>query len=183
VHSRQQRSGAVTLRRKLRDNKMTIDNRRKFLAAGGALAALSAVAKAEADPPKLNGLYIHGMVWNRQLAAPMNDWLIRLDAQVALPVGNQPTPSVPGFATFGDDLHDPVGSHVEIHDAMLNGEHLVINGSITESKTPGLVGQAVRIEGKVLGTSVQGLTVTIGSSVFTGAGLLVVIAIIAILIA
>jgi hypothetical protein len=35
----------------------------------------------------------------------------------------------------------------------------------------------------VIGTSVEGLTVTVGSSVFTGAGLLVVIAIIAILIA
>ena len=64
----------------------------------------------------------------------------------------------------------------------MKGDELTINGIITESKTPGLVGQSVRIEGKVLGTSVQGLTVTIGASVFTGAGLLVVIAIIAILI-
>ena len=159
-----------------------MNNRRKFLAAGGALAALSAVPKAQADPPRMNGLYIHGMVWNRQLAAPMNDWLIRLDAKVEIPIGNAPAAAVPGFATLGDDFHDPVGSHVEIHDATLKGDQLTINGAITESKTPGLVGQSVRIEGKVLGTSVQGLTVTIGSSVFSGAGLLVSIAIIAILI-
>ena len=160
-----------------------MNNRRKFLAAGGALAALSAVSKTEADSPRMNGLYIHGMVWNRQLPAPMNDWLIRLDAKVEIPIGNAPPPAVPGFATLGDDFHDPVGSHVEIHEATLKGDQLTISGVITESKTPGLVGQSVRMEGKVLGTSIQGLTVTIGASVFTGAGLLVVIAIIAILIA
>ena len=159
-----------------------MNNRRKFLAAGGALAALSAAPKANADPPQMNGLYIHGMVWNRQLAAPRNDWLIRLDARVQVPIGNAPAPPVPGFATLGDDFHDNVGSHVEIHQATLKGDQLTIDGTITESKTPELVGQSVHMEGKVLGTSVQGLTVTIGTSTFGGAGLLVVIAIIAILI-
>jgi hypothetical protein len=112
----------------------------------------------------------------------MNDWLIRLDAKVEVPIGNAPPPAVPGFATLGDDFHDPPGSHVEIHSAALNGDQLTISGVITESKSPTLVGQTVQITGKVLGTSVQGLTVTIGTSVFNGAGLLVVIAIIAILI-
>ena len=160
---------------------MTTNNRRKFLAAGGALAALATVPKAEADPPRMNGLYIHGMVWNRQLAAPMNDWLIRLDAKVQVPIGNETPPAVPGFATIGDDFHDGVGSHVEIQQAVLKGGQLKITGTITESKTPALIGQSVRIEGQVMGTSVQGLTVTIGGPVFTGAGL-VIIAIIAILI-
>ena len=160
---------------------MTTENRRKFLAAGGALAALSVVPKATADSPQMNGLYIHGLVWNRQLAAPMNDWLIRLDARVQVPIGNETPPAVPGFATIGDDFHDGVGSHVEIQQAALKGVHLTITGTITESKTPALIGQSVRIEGQVMGTSVQGLTVTIGGSVFTGAGL-VIIAIIAILI-
>ena len=160
---------------------MTTENRRKFLAAGGALAALSVVPKATADSPQMNGLYIHGLVWNRQLAAPMNDWLIRLDARVQVPIGNETPPAVPGFATIGDDFHDGVGSHVEIQQAALKGVHLTITGTITESKTPALIGQSVRIEGQVMGTSVQGLTVTIGGAVFTGAG--TVIAIIAILIA
>jgi hypothetical protein len=160
---------------------MTTENRRKFLAAGGALAALSAVPKATADSPQMNGLYIHGLVWNRQLATPMNDWLIRLDAKVQVPIGNETPPAVPGFATIGDDFHDGVGSHVEIQQAALKGGQLTITGTITESKTPALIGQSVLIEGRVMGTSVQGLTVTIGGSVFTGAGL-VIIAIIAILI-
>jgi hypothetical protein len=144
---------------------------------------MSVLSKAEADQPRLASIYLHGMVWNRQLAVPMNDWLIRLDAKVDIPIGNAEPPALPGFATLGDDFHDGVGSHVEMHSATLKGNQLSINGVITESKTATLVGQSVRIEGKVIGTSVEGLTVTVGSSVFTGAGLLVVIAIIAILIA
>src|SRR5689334_6359448 len=116
-----------------------MNNRRKFLAAGGALAALSALPKAKADPPKVNSLYIHGLVWNRALVAPMNDWLIRLDAKVEIPIGNAPSPAIPGFATLGDDFHDPVGSHVTIYQATLQGDQLTISGAITESKTPALV--------------------------------------------
>ena len=158
------------------------NNRRKFLAAGGAIAAMSALPKANADPPRAYSIYLHGMVWNRQLAAPMNDWLVKLDAKADIPIGNAAAPAVPGFATLGDDLHDPVGSHVQFQSASLQGNQLTLAGVITESKTAGLVGQAVRIQGKVVGTSVEGLTVTVGDSVFSGAGLLVVIAIIAILI-
>jgi hypothetical protein len=159
-----------------------MNHRRRFLAALGALVALSAVPLAKADSPKMNGLYIHGMVWNQDLPAPMNDWLVRLDAKVQVPIGNGPQAAAPGFATLGDDFHDGVGSHVTIQQATLDGDQLTIAGVISESKTPSLVGQTVQIKGKVLGTSVQGLTVTIGSSVFSGAGLLVAIAIIAILI-
>src|SRR5262249_35797333 len=113
---------------------------------------------------------------------PMNDWLVRLDAQVDVPIGQAPQPANPGFATLGDDFHDGVGSHVAIREATLKGDQLTINGVVTESKTPALVGQSVRIEGKLVGSAVQGLTVTVGNAVFTGSGLLVVIAIIAILI-
>ena len=160
-----------------------MNNRRKFLTAGGALAAMSALPSAKADQPRGFSIYLHGMVWNRQLAAPENDWLIKLDAKADIPIGHNPPPAVPGFATLGDDFHDNVGSHVEIQTATLHEDRLTLTGAITESKNPLLIGQPVRIEGKVVGTSVQGLTVTIGGSVFTGAGLLVVIAIIAILIA
>jgi len=76
-----------------------------------------------------------------------------------------------------------VGPQVQIQAATVHGNQLTLTGAITESKNPALVGQAVKIEGKVVGTSVEGLTVTIGDSAFSGAGLLVVIAIIAILIA
>ena len=159
-----------------------MNSRRKFLAAGGALAALSSVSNAN-DQQRLMQVYVHGLVWNRQLPAPMNDWLIRFYAKVDVPIGNAAAPTAPGFATLGDDFHDGPGSHVEIREAAIKGDRLTIAGIITESKNEGLIGQSVRVEGKVVGTAVQGLTVTIGNSVFTGAGLLVVIAIIAILIA
>jgi hypothetical protein len=161
---------------------MKMNNRREFLAGGGVLAAMAAMAeKAEADQPKAFSVYLHGMVWNRQLPAPMNDWLIRFDARADIPIGNAPPPTVPGFGTLGDDFHTGVGSHVAFQSAQIQGDMLTINGTISESNTAGLVGQAVKIQGKVVGTAVEGLTITIGDSVFSGAGL-VVIAIIAILI-
>jgi hypothetical protein len=160
-----------------------MNSRREFLAAGGAFAALSALQQtANADSPRAYSVYLHGMVWNRQLPAPQSDWLLRFDARAVIPIGHAPAPPVPGFATFGDDIHD-LGSHVAFQTATLHGDELKIDGTITESKNPTLVGLAVSIHGKVVGTAVQDLTVTIGGDVFSGAGLLVVIAIIAILIA
>lgn len=157
-------------------------NRREFLTAGGALAALTALPQeAKADPPGFS-IYITGMVWNRQLAAPMNDWLLKVYAKADVMTGNHSQPAIPGFATVGDDFHDGPGSHIQIQNVALQGSQLTITGFVTESKTPGLAGQPVTIQGKVEGTAVQGLTVTIGGSVFSGSGLLVVIAIIAILI-
>ena len=157
-------------------------NRREFLTAGGALAALSALPQeAKADPPGFS-IYITGMVWNRQLAAPMDDWLLKVYARADVMTGNRPQPAIPGFATIGDDFHDGPGSHIQIQNAALQGSQLTITGFVTESKTPSLAGQPVTIQGKVEGTAVQGLTVTIGGSEFSGSGLLVVIAIIAILI-
>jgi hypothetical protein len=143
-----------------------MNNRREFLAAGGALAAAIAILpEAKADQNEGLSLYIHGMVWNRQLSAPMNDWLIRLDAKADIPMG-----ATPAFATLGDDFHDTIGSHVQIQAAILNGSQLTLTGSITESKTAGLVGQPLRIEGKLNDSSVEGLTVSIGGAVFSGAG-------------
>ena len=159
-----------------------MNNRRNFLAAGGALGALTASLKANADQPHAFSIYLHGMVWNRQLTGPMNDWLVRFDAKVDIPIGTTPPPVTPGFATIGDDFHDGVGSHIRIHSANLKADNLSIEGAIIESKTPALLGQPVRIEGKLVGDSVEGLTLTIGPFTFTGAGLLVKIAIIAILI-
>lgn len=159
-----------------------MNNRREFLTAGGALAALSSVPQATADQPRGYSVYFHGMAWNHQLAAPMNDWLVRFDGKADIVLGNATPAAVPGFGTLGDDFHDGVGSHVEFHSATLHGDQLNITGVITASKNASLVGQSVKIQGKVVGTAVQGLTVTIGDAVFSGAGLLVVIAIIAILI-
>ena len=54
-----------------------MNNRRKFLAAGTTLAALAALPKQAKADPRGYSLYITGMAWNRQLAAPMNDWLLK----------------------------------------------------------------------------------------------------------
>ncbi len=116
-----------------------VNNRRKFLAAGG-LAALSATPNATADQPRGVSIYLHGMVWNRQLPGPMNDWLIRFDAKVDIPIGNAPQPATPGFATIGDAFHDGVGSHIPGHSAVLKGRVLTIDGVITESETATLPG-------------------------------------------
>jgi hypothetical protein len=142
-----------------------MNNRRKFLVTGGALAAAAILPDAKADQPHDNSIYIHGLVWNLQLPAPMNDWLIRLDAKTDIPIG-----SATGFATLSDDFHDNAGSHAVIRAAVLNGDHLVLTGSITESKTSSLVGQPIRIEGKLDGESVEGLTAIIGAFSFSGAG-------------
>ena len=155
-------------------------NRRSFLSAGGALAALSATGQADDNHQTAQEMYVHGMVWNKQLPAPMGDWLVRFDAKFQLPKPGVSTLN-PGSATLGDDFH-AIGSHVAIHTVDLKGDQLTVTGAITESQNASLVGQSVKIQGKVLGNSLQGLTITIGSNTFGGAGLLVVIAIIAILI-
>src|SRR5438045_1152329 len=107
-----------------------MNNRRKFLAAGGALTALSVLPQAKAEQPQGYVIYLHGMVWNRQLPAPFNDWLIRLDATAEVPIGLNPPPAVAGFATLGDDFHDGVGSHVQFQKATLQGDQLKISGVI-----------------------------------------------------
>jgi len=160
-----------------------MNSRREFLAAGAGLAAFAASQQtASAESPNAYAIYLHGMVWNQKLPAPQSDWLLRFDARAEIPIRRGAVPEVPGFATLGDDVHD-VGSHVAFRRAALHGDQLSIDGTITESKNPVLVGLAVKIRGELVGTAVQGLTVTIGEDVFTGSGLLVVIAIIAILIA
>ena len=136
------------------------------------MATLSALpSEAEADPQG-SSVYVTGMVWNRQLAAPMNDWLVRVYAAADLPAKGGTGSSPIGFATIGDDLHAPVSSHIELQSAILQGDQLAITGAVTESNTPSLVGQPVLITGKVQGTSVQGLTVTIGGAAFSGVGII-----------
>jgi len=142
-----------------------------MISAGGAAAATVALVKADSDEPKTPTLYLHGMVWNRQLPAPMNDWLVRLDAKADLPVGDPPAEPPPAFGTLGDDFHDAVSSRFQFQKLTRQADRLTVTGVITESKTASLVGQMVRIDGMLAGAAVQGLTVTIGESVFNGAGL------------
>jgi hypothetical protein len=149
-----------------------MNTRRKFLTTGGALATLSALPLEGETDPQGTSVYVTGMVWNRQLAAPMNDWLVRVYAAADLPAKGGTGSSPIGFATIGDDLHAPVGSHIELNTAIFQGDQLAITGAVTESNTPSLVGQPVLITGRVLGTAVEGLTVTIGGAAFSGAGII-----------
>jgi hypothetical protein len=153
-----------------------MNNRRRFMiSAGGGAAAVLGSLTAKGDQPT-GSVYVYGMVWNQQLAAPMNDWLVRLVATAGISEGNAAPAAVSGFATLGDDFHDPVGSHVQLQGATLDeGNQLAITGTITESKSTNLVGQPVRISGTVAGAAVQGLTVSIGAAVFTGAGAVFII--------
>jgi len=150
-------------------------NKPRLLRAGIAFAAISTFTalsmRADQDPQPVTEIYIHGMVWNTQAPVPANDWLVRLDLRAVLPNGNQPSLPNPGFATLGDDLHDLLGSDVTLSSAALQGTQLTITGTITESKTPALIGLPVRIEGFAAGTAVRGLTVTTGNNAFTGAGM------------
>jgi hypothetical protein len=129
-----------------------------------AISALAARVSAQNEQPGPT-IYIHGLAWNLQLPAPMNDWLIRVDLKATIPLG-----SAAAFASLSDDFHDPVGSHVVIRAATLSGDQINLIGSITESKNASLVSQPVRINGRLVATSVEGFTVTIGTAVFSGAG-------------
>jgi len=124
-----------------------MQNKQNLLKAGIALAAIAAFTApslpAEQDQQPSTESYIHGLVWNTKAAAPMNDWLLRLDVRAALPNGNQLSVPNPGFATLSDDFHDSLGSHITLRSATLNGVQLTIDGSITESKTPSLIGLPV----------------------------------------
>jgi len=74
-----------------------MNNRRKFLAAGGLWRLCPLCRSQGRSTPGEPALYSRDGL-ERQLAAPMNDWLIRLDAQVDVPIGNAPPPANPGFA-------------------------------------------------------------------------------------
>jgi len=140
-----------------------MSNRRNILAAAGAMAMLP---QSRADQEERFSLFLHGMVWNRQLPNPLNDWLIRLDVLVSIPIIDSP-----GWATLGDDFHAPTASQVRIQSAVLRGSQLTLTGSAAESMNPALSAQPVRIEGTLDGTSVHTLTLFIGPALFSGMGL------------
>jgi hypothetical protein len=147
-----------------------MNNRRELLTVGTGLAALFGIPDAVAADNKALAIYLHGMVWNQQLPAPMSDWLLQLDAKVQIPLGASPASAPPEFATFGDTVHTGAGAHVALKAAVLSGDQLTITGSISEAATASLIGQPVQIEGKIEGTAVEGLTVTVGGSKLRGRG-------------
>ena len=153
-----------------------VNDRRNFLKAGGAAlvaASASSVAFADHDDtPK--AIYLHGMAWNRDLPGLFGELLLTFDLKVQL--------GKTGFGTFSDAVHPEVNSHFSINSITKHGDVYTLGGEIIASRDPGSVGVPITIVAQTDGEKTTA-TITMGSYTFKGAGLLVVIAIIAVLIA
>ena len=152
-----------------------VKGRRNFLKAGGAAlvaASASTVAIAEHDETG-KAIYLHGMAWNRELPGLFGELLLTFDLKA--PFGKT------GFGTFSDAVHPEVNSHFSINSIFKRGDVYTMTGEIIASQNPGNIGLPVNIVAVTDGEKTTA-TITMGQSIFNGAGLLVVIAIIAILI-
>src|SRR5438093_10100970 len=156
--------------------KKDVSYRRNFLKAGGAaLVAASASSVTIAAPePADKAVYLHGMAWNRNLPGLLGELLLTFDVKVQL--------GGTGFGTFADDVHPEVNSHFSIDSVTRHGNVYTMTGAIIASRDPASMGTPITIVAESDGEKTTA-TITMGSHTFTGAGLLVVIAIIAILIA
>jgi hypothetical protein len=153
-----------------------VNDRRDFLkASGAALVAASASSVALGSPDDTaKAIYLHGMAWNRELPGLFGELLLTFDIKVQL--------GKTGFGTLSDDVHPEFNSHFSINSAKRQGDVYTLKGEIIASRDPGSVGTPVTIVAEPDGEKTV-LAVTLGTQTFNGAGLLVVIAIIAILIA
>jgi hypothetical protein len=147
--------------------------RRNFLKIGGAAlaaASVSSIAAAPDDGQKV--FYAHGMAWNRELPGAFAELRLTFDFAVRL--------AGTGLGTFGDDVQPDFNSHFKIDSTARHGNLYRLDGEITASRDPTMVGMPVIIEAEVEGAATS-VTITVGDLTFKGAGL-VVIAIIAVLI-
>ena len=152
-----------------------ISDRRNFLKAGGAaLVAASASSVALAAPDDAQkAIYLHGMAWNRDLPGLLGELLLTFDIKVHL--------GKTGFGTFADDVHPEFNSHFSIDSVTRHGDVYKMTGAIIASRDPSSIGTPLTIIAEADGEKTTA-TITLGNNTFRGAGLLVVIAIIAILI-
>jgi TAT (twin-arginine translocation) pathway-exported protein len=151
-----------------------LSNRRNFLkTTGAALAAASIPSVATAMPTDTQQVfYAHGMAWNPELPGPLA--ALRLTFDLAVRLGGT------GLGTFGDDVQPEFNSHFKINSTATHGHVYTFEGEVTAARDPAMVGTSVTIVAEVQGTT-TGVTITLGTHTFKGAGL-VVIAIIAILL-
>ena len=156
-------------------NERDISDRRNFLKAGGAaLVAASASSLTTAAPDETpKAVYLHGMAWNRDLPGLLGELLLTFDLKVQL--------GKTGFGTFADDVHPEVNSHFSIDSIKRNGDVYTMTGAIIASRDPSSIGTPITIVAEADGEKTTAI-ITLGNHTFRGAGLLVVIAIIAILI-
>ena len=161
-------------------------SRRSYLAAtGGALLAASGLpALAEDahdhDAGKADQLYAHGMVWNLDLPGIAGELKLSFDLRVNLETGV-------GFGTANDPVHSDWNIHFAINSTERKkiregGTRYTMSGEVTRANDPVHVGWPVRIVAETRGDATA-IAIALADLDFSGAGLLVVIAIIAILIA
>ena len=151
----------------------TSDRRRFLKTTSAALVAASIPSVAAATPNDTQQVfYAHGMAWNPELPGILAQLRLTFDLAVR--------PGGTGLGTFGDDVHPEFNSHFKITSTARHGNVHTFEGEITEARDPAMVGMSVTIVAEVEGTT-TGVTITVGTHTFKGAGL-VVIAIIAILI-
>jgi hypothetical protein len=153
---------------------VNLNNRRDFLKVGGAALVAASVPSVAAGAPDdtQKVFYAHGMVWNPELPGILGG--LRLTFDIAVRLGGT------GLGTFGDNVHPEYNSHFKITSTAKHGNSYTLMGEIVEARDPAMVGMPVTIVAEVEG-SATGVTITLGTNTFKGAGL-VVIAIIAILI-
>ena len=151
-----------------------INDRRSFLkTTSAALVAASIPSLAAATPNDTQQVfYGHGMAWNPELPGIFAQ--LRLTFDIAVRLGGT------GLGTFGDDVNPEFNSHFKINSTVKQGNVHTFEGEITAARDPAMVGMPVTIVAEVEG-STTGVTITLGTHTFKGAGL-VVIAIIAVLI-
>jgi hypothetical protein len=153
-----------------------VNNRRTFLKTGGAAlvaASASSLAMAAHDDAD-KAIYLHGMAWNRDLPGLFGEVLLTFDLKVQL--------GKTGFGTFSDAVHPEINSHFSINSITKHEDVYKLSGEIIASRDPASIGVPLTIVAQTDGEKTTA-TITMGSYTFRGAGLLVVIAIIAILIA
>jgi hypothetical protein len=150
------------------------NDRRNFLkTTSAALVAASIPSVAAATQENTQQVfYAHGMAWNPELPGLFGQ--LRLTFDIAVRPGGT------GLGTFGDDVHPEYNSHFKINATAKQGNVYTFEGEVTAARDAAMVGMPVRIVAEVEG-STTGVTITLGTHTFKGAGL-VVIAIIAILI-
>jgi hypothetical protein len=114
------------------------------------------------------------MVWNTALPGLAGELLLSFDIRVNLQTGK-------GFGTCSDSVHPQANLQFTIAAAEKHGNRLTMQGTVIRANDPANVGQLVKIAGEMQGTATT-VAIQIGALTFNGSGLLVVIAIIAILI-
>jgi hypothetical protein len=129
------------------------------------------VAAGATEPPR-KSVYMQGCGWNRQLPGVFGQVCLTLDVRAQLGTFLPPPASV-GLGTFRDDVHTEINSQFQITSARRRGDEYLFVGEIISSRSPELVGMAVRIGLVVDGDRGTG-TITVGPTVAP----LVVIAII-----